>query len=230
MTTDVVLLSGGIDSTTVLGMAVKARDDVEPDTVLALSIFYGQRHSAELKAAKEVADFFGVRHMELALSLPMGDSVLMDPDAEMPHMTYQELEASEGVSPTYVPFRNGNMISRAVAQALQEGAERVWVGVHAEDARGWAYPDCTPEFIGAMANAVYVGTYHKVRLLAPLQYLLKAQVIAAGIKLGIYGAYALTRSCYENQETPCGECPTCVARAAAFEANLVQDPAVRHVA
>jgi 7-cyano-7-deazaguanine synthase len=214
----VVLLSGGIDSTTVLGLV--AEETLAE--ILCLSISYGQRHQGEVKAASNVAARYGFRHKVVHMNLPGSDSVLMNPGAEMPQMTYEELEKSEGVSPTYVPFRNGNLISRAVSEALEQDAERVWVGVHAEDARGWAYPDCTPEFIGAMANAVYVGTYHKVRLLAPLQYLLKRQVVEIGLGLNV--PYDLTRSCYEAGNIACGKCPTCVSRLEAFRANDAVDP------
>lgn len=217
---DVVLLSGGVDSSVVLGM-VDGETDLEDD-ILCLSFSYGQRHQGEVVAGAEVAAFYQVIHKVIHLNLPGGDSVLMNHSADMPQMTYEELERSEGVSPTYVPFRNANLISRAVAEALDVGAERVWVGVHAEDARGWAYPDCTPEFIGAMQNAVYVGTYHKVRLLAPLQYLLKHEIVKVGLDLEV--PFKLTRSCYEMGNTACGKCPTCVARLEAFRRNGATDP------
>jgi 7-cyano-7-deazaguanine synthase len=94
--------------------------------------------------------------------------------------------------------------------------------VHAEDARGWAYPDCTPEFIGAMQNAIYVGTYFKVRLIAPFQYMMKHEIIATGLRLG--APYHLTLSCYEGTSPACGRCPTCVSRLEAFRVNGVSDP------
>lgn len=213
----IVLCSGGLDSTTVLAMAANA-----PGKVLGIAFDYGQRHDAELEAAADVCDVYGVKLEVLKAPMQSGDSVLMDHDAEMPHLTYEEIEEAEGVSPTYVPFRNGTFLALAAGYALAHGYDELRVGVHAEDARGWAYPDCTPEFIGAMANALYVGTYHKVRLVAPLQYLLKRDVVKLGLELS--APYDKTHSCYEGMRPACGRCPTCVSRLEAFKANGVRDP------
>jgi 7-cyano-7-deazaguanine synthase len=213
-----VLLSGGLDSTTALALAAG-----ESDQVVTLSFNYGQRHQVELLKAKEVSDWFGVdEHIVLNVPLPKGDSVLMHEDAEMPKMTYEEIEKSEGVSPTYVPYRNGTFLSLAAAYALDRGCDTIWAGMHAEDARGWAYPDCTPEFSGAMQNAIYVGTYHAVRLVVPFQYATKADIVAKGIWAN--APYHLTLSCYEGREPACGECPTCIGRLEAFKINGLDDP------
>ncbi|MCA1799899.1 MAG: 7-cyano-7-deazaguanine synthase, partial [Actinobacteria bacterium] len=126
------------------------------------------------------------------------------------------------VSPTYVPFRNGNLLSAAAAIALGVGASRIYYGAHSEDARNWAYPDCTPEFNGAMANAIYVGTYHKVRLITPLQNLNKRGVI--DLAAHIDAPLELTWSCYQGGEIACGECPTCTGRIKAFMAEGFIDP------
>lgn len=214
------LLSGGLDSTTVLTRLMK-----DPGETWGISFRYGQRHEIELEAAERVAEHFQVPHVILDAPMQKSDSVLMDPRAEMPHVTYQELETSEGVSPTYVPFRNGTFLAIAAGYALQNNFSEIWMGVHAEDARGWAYPDCTPEFVGAMANAIYVGTYHKVRLYAPLQYLMKAGVVRMGLDLA--APFHLTHSCYEGFPA-CGQCPTCVSRLEAFKANGVRDPIEYH--
>lgn len=214
----VVLLSGGLDSATALGIAC-----AEHDKVYALSFMYGQRHEAELEAARALASHYGVDgHHILRIPLFQADSVLMNPHLEMPHMTYEELEQSEGVSPTYVPFRNGTFLSFAAGLALQKNASAVYAGMHGEDARGWAYPDCTPEFAGAMQNAIYVGTYHKVRMIVPFQYLLKHEIVNLGLKLGV--PYELTLSCYEGTVPACGQCPTCIGRIEAFKKNGVEDP------
>lgn len=106
--------------------------------------------------------------------------------------------------------------------AVDSEAEAVYCGVHAEDAQNWAYPDCTPEFIGGMANAIYVGTYHKIRLMAPLQYMKKHEVVSAGQRLGV--PWKDTWSCYEGGEDHCGVCPTCRARQEAFNLAYVLDP------
>lgn len=212
----IVLLSGGLDSTTALAVASR-----QHDSVLGLSFMYGQRHMHEVEAARKVAEYYGIRHK--ILNVELGNvGVLMQHDAEMPHMTYEQIEASEGVSPTYVPYRNGTFLSHAASLAVAMNYETIYAGVHAEDARGWAYPDCTPEFIGAMQNAIYVGTYHMVRLVAPFQYKMKHEIIAIGLKLG--APYHLTLSCYEGTNPACGRCPTCVSRLEAFRANDVSDP------
>lgn len=218
MSDAIVLLSGGLDSTTVAAMV----DRQDHGSVLSLSFYYSQRHRGEIDAAKRVADHFGMDHKVLYISLGSGDSVLMNHDSDMPHMTYEEIEQSEGVSPTYVPYRNGTFLSHAASVAVASGFDTIYAGVHAEDARGWAYPDCTPEFIGAMQNAIYVGTYHKVRLVAPLQYLMKKEIVAKGLELG--APLHLTLSCYEGTVPACGKCPTCVSRLEAFLANGVRDP------
>jgi len=215
----VVLLSGGLDSTTALALC---RRQYEPENILCLSYQYGQRHEIESEAAFRVAHHYGVKCMKEVINLPAGNSVLMHDEMQMPQASYEELAASVGVSPTYVPYRNGTMLSHATAQALEFDADSVWAGMHAEDARGWAYPDCTPEFIGAMQNAIYIGTYHKVRLVAPFTYATKADIVNMGIKLSV--PYFLTHSCYEGKRVACGKCPTCVGRLEAFRANGIQDP------
>jgi len=225
----VVLCSGGLDSTTLLHKAV--RENREED-IIALTVFYGQKHDKELEAASAIARTFGISEHKV-ISLPTSIFAAQTGDAEgsslisvdgvaMPHMTYQELAETRGVSPTYVPFRNANLISAATSFCMTHGGGEVWCGVHAEDARNWAYPDCTPEFIGAMQNAIYVGTYHKVRLLAPFQYMMKKDIVRLGLE--IHTPYHLTWSCYEGREDPCGKCPTCVERLEAFKANGVKDP------
>lgn len=217
---NLVLCSGGLDSTTVLTQVKKyaGRDN---DSIRAIAFQYGQRHSDELLAAAAVCDYFDIPLEFIRVPMFTADSVLMRHDSEMPHLSYEELEKSVGVSPTYVPFRNGTFLAIASGYALHHGCDTIHMGVHAEDARGWAYPDCSPEFVGAMANAIYVGTYHKVRLLAPLQYLLKKDVVKLGLELG--APFHLTHSCYEGSPA-CGRCPTCVSRLEAFKENHVRDP------
>jgi 7-cyano-7-deazaguanine synthase len=108
------------------------------------------------------------------------------------------------------------------SQAGEVAEAILYCGVHADDGVNWAYPDCTPEFIGAMANAIFIGTYHKVRLRAPLQYLDKAGVVREGLRLHV--PYSLTWSCYKGEDLHCGICPTCRSRKEAFELNGQADP------
>lgn len=218
----VVLLSGGMDSATCASLAAKRHG---PENVMALSLLYGQKHAREVEAAKKIAGALGLgghRIHELPPIFVGAGSTLVDPDKETPQTTYEELAETFGVSPTYVPFRNGVLLSAATALALGVGAEEIYYGAHAEDSRNWAYPDCTPEFNGAMANAIYVGTYHRVRLVAPLQYLDKAGVVRLASELGV--PMELTWSCYNGGDLACGKCPTCVSRLKAFERAGMVDP------
>ena len=132
------------------------------------------------------------------------------------------LAEKEGVVDTYVPFRNGLMLSQAAAFAYSVGASFVVYGAHADDAAGGAYPDCTPEFYNAMSEAIERGTAGKVFVQAPLILLNKSQVVKWGLELG--APYKLTRSCYEEDSTSCGTCATCIDRQNAFLQNLVDDP------
>ena len=217
-----VLLSGGIDSTT---CAVLACKEFGPENVLALSLIYGQKHVKEIEAAKNVVQHLGIQE-HIIHHLPDifkgGGSTLIDPDQPNPETSYDELSRTQGVSPTYVPFRNANMLSVATTISLVQGVDTIFYGPHAEDARNWAYPDCTPEFNGAMASAIYIGSYMKVRLVTPLQWFTKSEVIALGVKLG--APFELTWSCYNGFEKSCGVCPTCVGRLHAFKENGLIDP------
>src|SRR5262245_37582362 len=142
----VVLLSGGVDSTTCLALAVRDSGSSEVHT---LSASYGQKHNAELDHAAAVAAHYDVPHriLELPQLFAGSTSTLIVGGADTPEVSYEDLD--EGVSPAYVPFRNGIFLSMATAVALQVGAEYVYFGAHSEDAQRWAYPDCTPEFIGS---------------------------------------------------------------------------------
>lgn len=210
-----VLHSGGIDSSTCL--AIAARDY---DEVTALSIHYGQRHSREIDAARDVAKHLCVQHEALQLP-PIENSMLTDASREIPSISYEDIK---GISPTYVPFRNGLLLANVASLAQAREFDAIFFGAHAEDAHNWAYPDCTPEFIGAMANAIFIGTYQKVRLVTPLEWLNKQEIITLGDKLGV--PWGKTWSCYKGEPVHCGVCPTCRARRAGFIAAGIFDPTV----
>lgn len=218
----VVLLSGGMDSTTCAAMACYEHG---AENVIALTMFYGQKHDIEINSAKKVVKHLGIgKHKVVQLpDIFKGyGSTLMDADKPNPEASYKDINDSYGVSPTYVPFRNANLLSVATAMALVEGAELIYYGAHAEDSKNWAYPDCTPEFNGAMANAIYVGSYHNVRLVTPLQWSSKADVAALA---EYYKApLELSYSCYNGGEKHCGVCPTCIGRIQAFQAIGLKDP------
>lgn len=220
-----VLLSGGVDSSTCLALAKESCAEV-----LALSMAYGQKHRRELEAAQAVAAYYNVRllHMNLAEIFAHSDcSLLQHSSASVPHASYAEQlkeRQGEAVS-TYVPFRNGLFLAAAASIALEYGCDVIFYGPHADDAAGSAYPDCSQEFNAAMNEAVYLGTGKKVRLLAPFVNKTKKDIIAEGLRLGV--PYELTWSCYDGGDEPCHCCGTCIDREAAFAANGVTDPLLR---
>src|SRR5690606_17106173 len=215
--------SGGLDSTTVATMAVK---EFSAENVVAATLFYGQKHSVELDAAKAVAEYLGIKKHYIR-SLPEDifrgfGSTLVDEDKPNPEVTYEDPAKQHGPSPTYVPFRNGNLLSVAAALALVEDCNYLYYGAHAEGAMNFAYPDCTFEFNGAMANAIHIGTYYKVRMLVPLQWMSKKDVVQKAIEVG--APIHLTHSCYNGTRPACGKCPTCISRIEAFKMAGYKDP------
>lgn len=220
-----VLTSGGIDSTTCLAWAVR---DLGAENVIALSLFYGQKHQRELQAAEDVAKWYKVEHLQLDLSsvFRFSDNALLQGSAKaIPHTEYAEqLAESDGPVSTYVPFRNGLFISAAASVAIDRGCTRLYYGAHADDAAGAAYPDCSVAFNQAMAEAIRQGSGGQLQLIAPFVQENKAGVIAHGLRLGV--PYRLTWSCYEGGDQPCGLCGTCRDRQEAFRINGVEDPLV----
>lgn len=223
----VVLSSGGLDSTTCLGLAVA---NVGAENVVTASLFYGQKHEKELECARKVAEFYGVKHIEKDISTVMefsNCSLLSKSTEEIKHKSYADQieEDGEGRVSTYVPFRNGLLLSiaAAITDSLFPGEEaQIYYGAHADDAAGNAYADCSPEFAEAISNAIQIGTYGNISVVAPFINTNKAGVVKKGLELGV--PYELTWSCYEGGEKACGTCGTCIDRKAAFEANGVTDP------
>ena len=222
-----VLFSGGVDSTTCLGMAV---DKYGAEEVLALSVSYGQKHQKEVEAARKIAAYYGVAWKQLDLSVIFADSncsLLSGSTQEIPKETYAEQLQETNGSPvsTYVPFRNGLFLSAAASVALSKGCSVIYYGAHHDDAAGNAYPDCSEEFVNAMNRSVEEGTGGALRIEAPFVRWNKAQIVREGLRLHV--PYELTWSCYEGGERPCGKCGTCLDRLRAFEANGVSDPAMK---
>ena len=214
----IILLSGGLDSITVLALAKQ-----QGYKCYALSFDYGQRHNAELNAAKTIARHYGViEHKIMPLGLAsIGGSALTDQTIQVP------VEPQAGIPVTYVPARNTIFLAFALGWAEVLGIHDVFIGVNAVDYSG--YPDCRPEFIEAfqfMANlATKVGVEgQQITIHTPLIALSKAEIIRQGIELGI--DYALTVSCYaaDEQGKACGVCDSCRLRKAGFEGIGVQDP------
>jgi len=221
----VVLLSGGLDSTTCLAMAND--QGFEPH---ALSFRYGQRHAVELLAAQRVAQALGARrHLILEVDLRgVGGSALT---ADMAVPKGRSLAEMAGGAPvTYVPARNTLFLSLALAWAETLDCADIFIGVNALDYSG--YPDCRPEFILAFENLANLATKMSteqgryIRVHAPLIRMTKAQIIRAGLALGV--DYGLTHSCYDPdaQGKPCGQCDSCLLRAKGFAEANMPDPAI----
>ena len=219
----VVLLSGGLDSSTVLAIA----NSQDFDTY-ALSFRYGQRHSIELESAKKVAEKHGVKeHVIADINLRMfGGSALTD-DIDVPkERSHQEM--GEGIPVTYVPARNTIFLSFALAWAEVLKASDIFIGVNALDYSG--YPDCRPEYIAAYENMANLATkagvegQQHLNIHTPLIDLTKAQIIQKGIDLDV--DYALTNSCYDPSDVgePCGQCDSCILRAKGFAEAGLADP------
>jgi 7-cyano-7-deazaguanine synthase len=220
----VVLLSGGLDSTTITAIARADGFDV-----YALSFRYGQRHSAELEAARRVTDHLSVvKHVVATIDLALfGGSALT---SDIPVPKGRDLEAmGHGIPVTYVPARNTIFLSFALAWAEVLGAEDIFIGVNALDYSG--YPDCRPEYIEAyqrmadLATAAGVEGRQRITIHTPLLHLTKAEIIRRGMELGV--DYSLTSTCYEPtlRGEACGACDACLLRLRGFEEAGLTDPA-----
>jgi len=214
----VILLSGGLDSATVVAMA---KD--QGYVCYTMSFDYGQRHRAELNAAARVARDLGVvQHKVIGLNLDgMGGSALTDTSIDVPETL------GEGIPVTYVPARNTVFLSLALGWAEVLEARDIFIGVNAVDYSG--YPDCRPEFIEAFERLANLATKAGVEgngftIQAPLQNMSKAEIVKAGVALGV--DYGLTVSCYQadDEGQACGKCDSCRLRAEGFTAAGVSDP------
>lgn len=211
-----VLLSGGIDSSTVLALAIQQHGSAR-----AVTLHYGQRHSVEIAHAHDIAKHFGVGHDIIDISNIIGRGGLSDPNLEVPDVSYADLPY--GVSPTYVPFRNGLMLSVLASRASADpDAKAIYYGAHAEDAENDAYPDCSKAFVSSMEDAIEIGTYGKLSLQTPFVSETKAHVVRVGESLHV--PWKITWSCYKGGLIHCGLCPTCRARRQAFVQAGVTDP------
>lgn len=220
----IVLLSGGLDSTTCLGVAVREHG---PENVHAVTVTYGQKHVKETECAKKVARHYDVplHFLNLTEIFYGADCSLLTSSSEkVPDGTYYEQINDSGVS-TYVPFRNGLMVAAIASKALSIDNDATWqiyLGVHSDDTAGNAYPDCSEEFVNAIDRVVRIGTYDKVSVVAPFVSSHKSDIVQMGLKINV--PYELTWSCYKGGEKQCGKCATCLDRKAAFKANDTTDP------
>lgn len=215
----VVLLSGGLDSTTTLYVARH-----QGYNVTALIFDYGQRHQKEIQHAKRIAQHGGCSYKIVKISLPWKGSALLDKKIAVP--THRMLRAGEKKIPlTYVPSRNIIFLSLAASFAEAIGAKNIFIGANAIDYSG--YPDCRPKFVRAFQNVLAHGTKagaegKHIKIHAPLIHKTKAEIISLGRKLKV--PYHLTWSCYQGTKKPCGVCDSCVLRKRGFDALKMKDP------
>lgn len=214
----VIVLSGGLDSTTCMGIAKEKGYDLYP-----MTFNYGQRHNREVEQAKKVADHYHAQDhkiVDINFFNQIGGSALTDDTIEVPEAV------DEGDIPvTYVPARNMIFLSLASAYAEVIGAELIYIGVSSVDYSG--YPDCRPEFIESMNQTVNLATKvgvsdKSMNIKTPLMHLTKAETIETGIKLNV--PYSLTTSCYNGAEKACGQCDSCQLRIKGFKEAGIRDP------
>ena len=223
MSTAIILLSGGLDSATVLAVAQDEGLDC-----LALSFRYGQTHVAEVRAAERIAEKAGVhRHVVVDIDLRVFGGSALTADIAIPkHRDADQM--SEGIPITYVPARNTIFLSYALAFAEVTGASKIFIGVNAVDYSG--YPDCRPEFVAAFETVANLATKAAVEdgqslsIVAPLMHLSKGEIVKLGTDLGV--DYGQTVSCYDADDDgrACGSCDSCVLRRRGFEDAGLPDP------
>ncbi|MDQ6968046.1 MAG: 7-cyano-7-deazaguanine synthase QueC [Mariprofundaceae bacterium] len=220
VTKAVILLSGGLDSTTALAWAI--REKAWQCTTLAFD--YGQRHYVELAASAKIADENGITdHRVIRVDLGVIGGSALTTDLDVPKDAVED----GNIPVTYVPARNLVFLSLAAGLAETIGAKKIVIGANIVDYSG--YPDCRPEFLKAFSKTALLGTKagsegRDMEVVAPLISLNKSEIIAMGLKLGV--DYSLTRSCYDpdDQGMPCGHCDSCHFRRAGFEALGISDP------
>ncbi|MEM3396487.1 MAG: 7-cyano-7-deazaguanine synthase QueC [Thermoplasmata archaeon] len=215
----VVLVSGGLDSATVLGIAKSKGYEIH-----AISFVYGQRHKRELACAKKLCKFFEVKeHKIIKLNLDtIGGSALTDKSIDVPLATHK---IGKDIPPTYVPARNLIFLSIAGAYAEVIDADAIFIGANQVDFSG--YPDCREEFLNAFEETLAKGTKvgvsgKRIKVLAPLLHMTKGEIIKKGIQLGV--PYEFTWTCYKGGKLACGKCEACILRLKGFRDAGYEDP------
>lgn len=219
MSRAVALLSGGLDSSTVLAMALEASD-----SVTALSFVYGQRHGRELESARALASHYGVEHVVTHLDLGIFDSSLTRWDQDIPKGRSTE-EMADEIPSTYVPARNLIMLSVAAGLCESIGADRIYIGANSVDYSG--YPDCRPDFFRAFEEVLRQGTKagvsgRPISIATPIIAMSKAEIVRQALRLQV--PLHLTWSCYAGGEKACGLCDSCQLRLKGFQEAGAEDP------
>jgi len=209
----VIILSGGLDSTTLLYDIVYQGFEVFP-----ISFNYNQKHKRELECAKATCQKLHLEHKIVDLSIlnDLAPSALTRDDWKVPEGYYTD----ENMKQTVVPNRNMVMLSLATAYAIGIGARKLFYGAHSGDHT--IYPDCRPEFIKALSEAIALADWQPIQLLAPYSNIDKGDIVKRGLELGV--DYSLTHTCYAGEEVACGVCGACQERLEAFEKAGFQDP------
>ncbi|MDD5021124.1 MAG: 7-cyano-7-deazaguanine synthase QueC [Endomicrobiaceae bacterium] len=210
----VILLSGGLDSTTVLYYALSRKYECH-----CLIFDYGQKHKKEIKTAMKIAKMLKLNYSVIKISMPWCKSSLVDESLEIPnHKTIKK-----GYVPTtYVPGRNTIFLSYAISYAETIKANALFLGVNAVDFS--SYPDCTPKYLQAMRN-VLKALENNIEIFAPIEKMSKTQIIKLGLKLKV--PYQYTWTCYNGTKRPCGTCDSCKLRAKGFKEVGIDDPAIK---
>ncbi|MFH1540677.1 MAG: 7-cyano-7-deazaguanine synthase QueC [Elusimicrobiota bacterium] len=216
----VVLLSGGLDSSTVLYI------EKEKYKCNCLIFDYGQRHSRELKSAQKIAISAGCNYKTIKIFLPWGGSSLIDKSKKIPHNKIKNIENPQQIPSTYVPARNTIFLSYALSFAETIGAKKIFIGANAVDFSG--YPDCRPQYyknfnklISVAISAVKNGG---IKIEVPLLYKTKKEIVKLAVKLKV--PLGLTWSCYAGGKKPCGKCDSCILRAKGFAQADKKDPTI----
>lgn len=213
----VVILSGGLDSSTILASVA---NKFSRKNVNAVHFFYGQRHQREKESAQKIAEYYNIHlhHIDLSgtFSAIKGNALTDIENVEVPEGHYTD----PSMQITVVPFRNLIFISSAAALAASIGATNIYMGVHSGDHP--IYPDCRPAFIHAAQEVLRLGHYESIKLKTPFVNKSKGEILEIGMKLKV--PYELTWTCYKGEAEPCGKCGACVERAEAFKENGAEDP------
>lgn len=214
-----VVLSGGQDSTTCLYWALQRFADVS-----SVTFDYGQRHRAELEAARRVAAFAGVDNVCLPIDTfaALGGDALTDEDVDVP----DGVESGPGLPATFVPGRNLIFLTFAAAWAWRRNVGHLVTGVAQTDYSG--YPDCREATIDALERALRLGMESRIRIHAPLMHRSKKETVELAVELGALEAMALTHTCYHGERPPCGRCAACELRAKGFAEAGIRDPLLDH--
>lgn len=223
----IVSLSGGLDSTVCLALAIKERG---ADNVSTISFNYGQKHRRELECAEKISLHYGVHHevIDIRDIFKGGNSTLLaDNDYDILEGSYIEQQSRSGSSKvsSYIPFRNGLMLSILASKALSLYPNDnifLYLANHMDDSANDAYPDCSLNFIESMNSAIEIGTYNQCHIKSPFVDKTKQDIVELGFELS--APFALTTSCYNGREKACGKCATCIDRLNAFKAFGKTDP------